>query len=46
MADPEFPIGGVNLIGGVVDSRGSYVSKILYVKMKESGPLMFRACAP
>ena len=25
--------------GGVVDSRGSYVSKILYVKTKESGPL-------
>ena len=25
--------------GGGVDSRGSYVSKILCVKMKESGPL-------
>ena len=24
---------------GAVDSRGGYVSKILYVKMKESGPL-------
>ena len=42
VADPGFPIGGVDLVGGGgggVDSRGSYVSKILYVKMKESGPL-------
>ena len=31
--------GGVDLVGGGVDSRGSYVSKILYVKMKELGPL-------
>ena len=38
VADPEFPIGGVDLMGGV-DSRGGYVSKILYVKIKESGPL-------
>ena len=30
--------GGRNLVGGV-DSRGGYVSKILYVEMKESGPL-------
>ena len=34
VADPGFPVGG-----GGVDSRGGYVSKILYVKMKESGPL-------
>ena len=36
---------GVNLIGGI-DSWGGYVSKSLYVKMKESGPLggMHRAC--
>ena len=29
-----------------MDSQGSYISKILYVKMKESGPLggMCRAC--
>ena len=41
MADPGFPVGGggVDLVGGGVDSRGSYVSKILYVKMKELGPL-------
>ena len=32
VADPGFPVGGV-------DSRGGYVSKILYVKTKESGPL-------
>ena len=25
--------------GGGMDSQGGYVSKILYVKMKESGPL-------
>ena len=31
--------GGVDLVGGGVDSRGGYVSKILYVKMKELGPL-------
>ena len=33
-----FPIGGVDPVGGA-DSRGSYVLKILYDKMKESGPL-------
>ena len=38
VADPRFPVGGVDLIGGV-DSRGNYVSKILYVKTKESGAL-------
>ena len=35
VTDPGFPVGGVNL----VDSRGGYVSKILYVETKESGPL-------
>ena len=40
MADPGFPVGGgMDLVGGSVDSRGSYVSKILYVKTKELGPL-------
>ena len=35
-----FPIGGgMDLVGGGVDSRGGYVLKILYVKMKELGPL-------
>ena len=29
----------MDLVGGGVDSRGSYVSKILYVKTKELGPL-------
>ena len=29
----------MDLIGGGVDSQGSYISKILYVKMKELGPL-------
>ena len=39
MADSGFPVaGGVDLVGGV-DSRGSYIVKILYVEMKESGPL-------
>ena len=37
VADPGFPM------GGAVDSRGGYVSKILYVEMKESGPLGGRA---
>ena len=31
--------GGVDLVGGAVNSRGGYVSKILYVKTKELGPL-------
>ena len=31
--------GGVDLVGGGVDSRGGYVLKILYVKTKELGPL-------
>ena len=29
----------MDFVGGGVDSRGGYVSKILYVKMKELGPL-------
>ena len=40
--------GGVDLVGGL-DSRGRYVSKILYVKMKELGPLEgggHTGCAP
>ena len=37
MADPGFPVGDVGLVG--VDSQGSYISKILYVKTKEFGPL-------
>ena len=39
VADPGFPVGGRGPRSGGVDSRGSYVSKILYVKTKESGPL-------
>ena len=40
MADPGFPVGGRGPpTGGGVDSRGGYVSKILYVKTKELGPL-------
>ena len=35
--------GGVDLVGGGVDPRGSYVTKILYVKTKESGPIGERA---
>ena len=39
MADPGFPVGGgVDLVRGAVDPRGGYVSKILHVKTKESGP--------
>ena len=29
----------MNLVKGAVDSRSGYVSEILYVKMKESGPV-------
>ena len=31
--------GGVDLVWGAMDPRGGYVSKILHVKMKESGPV-------
>ena len=37
VADLGFPVGRVYLVGGV-GSRGSYVSEILYVEMKKSGP--------
>ena len=37
--DPGFPIGGHGPHRGAVDPRGGYVSKILHVKMKESGPV-------
>ena len=36
----------MDLVGGVVDSRGGYVSKILYVKTKELGPLGGRTGRP
>ena len=40
VADPGFPVGGaVDLVLGAVDPQGGYVSKILHVKMKESGPV-------
>ena len=43
VADPGFPVGGggggADLVGGGANSQGSYVSKNLYVKMKESGPV-------
>ena len=35
----DFPQGGINLVGGAPNFRGGYVSKILYVETKESGPL-------
>ena len=40
MADPGFPVGGHGPRGGGigVDSRGGYVSKILYVKRKNLDP--------
>ena len=39
--DPGFPVGGgaPTSWGGGANSRGGYVSKNLYVKTKESGPL-------
>ena len=43
VANPGFPVGGVDLVGGDVDSWGGYVLKILYVKTKESGPIGGRA---
>ena len=37
-ADPGFPRGGAHLVRGA-DSQDGYVSKTLYVNVKESGPL-------
>ena len=46
VADPGFPVGGgMDLIRGALDPRGGYISKILHVKTKESGPLGGGACA-
>ena len=39
VADPGFPVGGRRPRRGGANSRGGYVSKNLYVKMKESGPV-------
>ena len=39
MADPGFPVGGRQPRRGGANSRGGYVSKKLYVKTKELGPL-------
>ena len=47
VVDPGFPVGGgVDLVGGAMDPQGSYVLKILHVKMKASGPIggVCRAC--
>ena len=46
VADPGIPVGGRRPRGGGANSRGSYVSKSLYVKTKESGPLGGAAGAP
>ena len=45
MAGPGFPAGGGAWTswGGGADSRDGYVSKILYIETKESGPLGGRA---
>ena len=39
VADPGFPVGVRRPCRRGEDSQGSYVLKILYVEMKESGPL-------
>ena len=39
VADPGFPVGGRRPRRGGMDSRGGYVSNILHVETKESGPL-------
>ena len=39
VVDPGFPGGGARTSWGGVDSRGGYISKILYVETRESGPL-------
>ena len=46
-AHPEFPVGGAHLVGGA-NSRHENVSKNVYVKAKELGPLgeARAGCAP
>ena len=39
VADPVLPEGGAPTSYGGADSRRGYISKILYVNVKESGPL-------
>ena len=39
MADPGFPVGGRGPCSGGGTPEAVYVSKILYVKTKESGPM-------
>ena len=43
VADPGFPVGGRGPRREGVDLRGSYVTKILCLKTKESGPVAGRA---
>ena len=43
VVDPGFPTGGCGPHREGVDFSGGYISNILYVKMKESGPLGGRA---
>ena len=38
MADPGFPVGGVDPLGGVDLGHGHFLVK-MYVKMKELGPV-------
>ena len=39
VADPGFPVGGRRPRRGGANSWGGYISKNLYVKTKESGPM-------
>ena len=39
MADPGFPVGGIDLVGGSLTPETVALQKFLYVKTKESGPL-------
>ena len=39
MTDPGFPVGERGPHRGAVDSRGGYISHILYIETEESGPL-------
>ena len=43
VADPGFPVGGVDLVGGM-DSQGGYISKILYTEYERIRTLR-QACA-
>ena len=46
VADPGFPVGGADLVGGAPTPEAATFQKNLYVKMKNLDPYGARAAAP